>query len=171
MSTLSKKRCNLCGKESPYISEKLGLCLSCIRNQPEKAIPIALDTHKRSRMAFGFSPLPPNSKDGIFCKICINECKIADGNMGYCGLRKNIRGKLKGVSAKEGKLSWYHDPLPTNCVADWVCAGGTGAGYPKYAYRDGPEYGYKNLAVFFHACSFNCLYCQNWHYRKETLKV
>jgi pyruvate formate lyase activating enzyme len=90
--------------------------------------------------------------------------------LGYCGLRKNIEGSLKGVTAKEGKLSWYHDPLPTNCVADWVCPGGTGAGYPEYAISSGPEYGYRNLAVFFHACSFNCLFCQNWHFREETLR-
>jgi pyruvate formate lyase activating enzyme len=85
-------------------------------------------------------------------------------------LRKSEGGKLTGVSAEEGKLSWYHDPLPTNCVADWVCPGGTGAGYPQYAHHRGPEAGFKNLAVFFHACSFNCLYCQNWHFRKETRK-
>ncbi len=84
--------------------------------------------------------------------------------------RKNQGGRVTGVSAKEGKLSWYSDPLPTNCVADWVCPGGTGAGYPKYSRCPGPETGYKNLAVFFHACTFNCLYCQNWHFREETLK-
>jgi len=72
------------------------------------------------------------------------------------------------ITADAGKLSWYHDPLPTNCVGDWVCAGGTGAGFPDYANCPGPERGYKNLAVFFHACSFNCLYCQNWQFRKET---
>jgi pyruvate formate lyase activating enzyme len=75
-----------------------------------------------------------------------------------------------GVSAIEGKLSWYHDPLPTNCVADWVCPGGTGAGYPNYAHAPGPECGYKNLAVFFQACNFNCLYCQNWHFKTKTLR-
>jgi pyruvate formate lyase activating enzyme len=32
----------------------------------------------------------------------------------------------------------------------------------------GPEYGYTNLAVFFGACTFNCLACQNWHYRHLT---
>ena len=32
----------------------------------------------------------------------------------------------------------------------------------------GPEYGYKNLAVFYHACSFNCLYCQNYHFKEYT---
>jgi len=81
-----------------------------------------------------------------------------------------MRGRLVGISSREGKLLWYHDPLPTNCVGDWVCAGGTGAGYPEYAYSSGPECGYKNLAVFFNACSFNCLYCQNWHFRKETFE-
>ncbi len=87
---------------------------------------------------------------------------------GYCGLRQNVRGRLEGVSAVRGKLSWYHDPLPTNCVGDWVCPGGTGCGYPSYAYMEGPEFGYHNLAVFPHACTFHCLYCQNWHFRHHT---
>lgn len=69
-----------------------------------------------------------------------------------------------------GNLSWYHDPLPSNCVADWVCPGGTGAGYPEFAHCRGPEVGFRNLAVFFHACSFDCLYCQNWQYRRATLQ-
>ena len=32
------------------------------------------------------------------------------------------------------------------------------------------EFGYENLAVFFEACSLNCLFCQNWQFRYETLK-
>ncbi len=52
-----------------------------------------------------------------------------------------------------------------------MCPGGTGAGYPEHAFCAGAEYGYYNLAVFFHACSFNCLYCQNWHFRNESLKA
>ena len=154
-----KVRCLICRKESVNISEALKVCLSCIRKSPEKAIPIALEAHKKSRQAFGLPPNPPKGK--YKCKLCVNECGRQKGSVGYCGLEKS--------SSTQGKLSWYYDPLPTNCVADWVCAGGTGAGYPKYAYRDGPEYGYKNLAVFFHACSFNCLYCQNWHFKKFTL--
>jgi pyruvate formate lyase activating enzyme len=54
-------------------------------------------------------------------------------------------------------------------VGDWICPGGTGCGYPAYAYKEGPEYGYHNLAVFPHACTFHCLYCQNWHFRDHTL--
>jgi pyruvate formate lyase activating enzyme len=69
-------------------------------------------------------------------------------------------------------LEWYYDPLPTNCVADLVCPGGTGCGYPKYSNSNGePEYGYNNLAVFYGACSFDCLFCQNWHYRKLTKEL
>jgi pyruvate formate lyase activating enzyme len=75
---------------------------------------------------------------------------------------------VTGASTTKAKLSWYHDPLPTNCVADWVCAAGTGAGYPTYAHCPGAEFGYKNLAVFSQACSFNCLFCQNWHFKGET---
>jgi pyruvate formate lyase activating enzyme len=162
--------CLLCDTSSPHISKELGVCLKCIRERPGDALPIAMKAHTRSRAAFGLPEKPPKDPQGVPCKICVNECRIPEGGMGYCGLRTNEGGRLTGVSPDEGKLSWYHDPLPTNCVGDWVCPGGTGAGYPEYAYHSGPEHGYKNLAVFFHACSFNCLYCQNWHFRKETLR-
>jgi len=90
--------------------------------------------------------------------------------MSYCGLRSREASKPKGATADKANVSWYYDALPTNCVADWVCPGGTGAGYPEFAYSDGPEYGYKNLAVFYQACSFDCLFCQNWHYRDSALQ-
>jgi pyruvate formate lyase activating enzyme len=162
--------CKLCNTSSLYISKTIGVCLECIRQRPKEALSIAMEAHKQSRAAFGLPEKPPKDPKGIPCNICVNECRIPEGETGYCGLRKNINGKLTGVSSEEGKLSWYHDPLPTNCVADWVCPAGTGAGYPQYAYTEGPEIGYKNLAVFFQACSFNCLYCQNWHFKDETLK-
>jgi pyruvate formate lyase activating enzyme len=65
-------------------------------------------------------------------------------------------------------VQWYHDPLPTNCVADWVCPASTAAGHPEYTDTKGPEQGYYNLAVFYKACSFDCLFCQNWHFRERT---
>jgi pyruvate formate lyase activating enzyme len=49
-----------------------------------------------------------------------------------------------------------------------VCPGGTGCGFPKFALKRGPEHGYRNLAVFYQACSFNCLYCQNYHFKERT---
>ncbi len=164
-------QCKLCNNISNYISKELGVCLKCIREKPDDALPIVMKAHMKSRADFGLPEKPPKDPEGIPCNICVNECRIPENGTGYCGLRRNKEGKLIGVSYNEGKLSWYHDPLPTNCVGDWVCPGGTGAGYPGYAYSSGPEYGYKNLAVFFHACSFNCLFCQNWHFRNETLKL
>jgi pyruvate formate lyase activating enzyme len=98
----------------------------------------------------------------------VNRCQIPEGGWGYCGLRTQEKGVLQGVSPQEGNVSWYYDGLPTNCVADWVCPGGTGAGYPKFANRSGPENGFKNLAVFYHGCSFDCLFCQNWTHRERV---
>jgi pyruvate formate lyase activating enzyme len=162
--------CKICKNSSPFFSKSPGVCIKCIREKPNESLYIALLSHKESRLAFGLPSQAPKSDEGVSCKICVNECRIPEGQYGYCGLRKNEKEKLIGPTYNQGKLSWYLDPLPTNCVADWVCAGGTGDGYPQYAYTKGPEYGFYNLAVFFHACSFNCLYCQNWHFRQESLK-
>jgi pyruvate formate lyase activating enzyme len=150
------------------IPGELGVCLNCIREKPEKALENTRKVHARSRSLFGLPEFPPADPDGIACRICVNQCRIGIEETGYCGLRKNKDGKMAGVTASSGKLSWYHDPLPTNCVADWVCPAGTGAGYPEVTHKKGPETGYKNLAVFMHACSFNCLYCQNWHFKQMT---
>ena len=100
----------------------------------------------------------------------MNQCKMEDGEKGYCGLRENRDGIIVNGGPESGKVSWYYDSLPTNCVGDWICPGGTGAGYPEFAHCDGPEYGFKNLAVFYHACTFDCLFCQNWQYRELTGK-
>ncbi len=149
-------------------SETLPLCLECLRSGKEAVEPVFLKAHHHSRRLFQLVDQPPRDISGRSCKICTNECQIPEGGWGYCGLRTQKGGKLQGVSSQEGNVSWYYDSLPTNCVADWVCPGGTGAGYPQFAYRSEPEYGYKNLAVFYHGCSFNCLFCQNWRHRERV---
>jgi pyruvate formate lyase activating enzyme len=163
-------QCELCQTEADDISAELGVCLACIRGSPGEAVARAMQAHRRSREAFGLPVEAPRAADGAPCKVCVHECRIPEHEVGYCGLRRNEAGEVKEVSAQRGKLTWYHDALPTNCVADWVCAGCTGAGYPRYANCRGAEVGYKNLAVFFQACSFNCLFCQNWQFREESLK-
>jgi len=35
----------------------------------------------------------------------------------------------------------------------------------------GPEYGFYNLAVFYGTCNFNCLFCQNWHFRENVKRL
>jgi pyruvate formate lyase activating enzyme len=166
IATRNPVKCQHCGQESPFIAQHLGLCSDCIRHHFDEVLPIIKQAHSDAREPFGLPPYPPRAEGGKTCRVCMNECSIAEGEVGYCGLRTNIDGRLRGATSDKAKVSWYYDPLPTNCVADWVCAGGTGAGYPDFAYRPGIEYGYKNLAVFYQACSFDCLYCQNWHFRQ-----
>ncbi len=160
--------CSLCRDQSPRISDELGLCLDCIRRRPHEACQAAGAVHRRIRSEWHLPATAPQSFSGIRCDLCVNQCRLAEGQLGYCGLRRQVNGRLAGVDDTRGNVSWYHDPLPTNCVGDWVCPGGTGCGYPTYAYKDGPEHGYRNMAVFPHACSFHCLYCQNWHFRQRT---
>lgn len=158
--------CKLCGKEGRDISGILGYCVSCIRGSFEKVWPEIKRLHDKSRSPYGLLPDPPNEEAGVWCNLCMHRCRIPEGGAGYCGIRKVQGGVVRGGRPHGGSVSWYHDPLPTNCVADWVCAGGTGSGYPDYAKRPGPERGFLNLAVFYHACSFNCLYCQNSHFKE-----
>ncbi|HIE16735.1 MAG TPA: radical SAM protein [Dehalococcoidia bacterium] len=164
-------KCSHCNKESALISKSLSLCLECIRYDFEKVKPLVQEAHRKARLPFDLPPYPPQSKTGVPCHLCLNECRLSEGQKSYCGLRLAIGDKLAGATTERGNVSWYHDPLPTNCVADWVCPGGTGAGYPDFAYQPGPEYGHKNLAVFYQACSFDCLFCQNWHYRIAATKT
>jgi len=160
--------CRICGKKTVPLSRVLPVCLSCIRYSPKEAEPIALEAHRLSRSGFGLPPAVPKDPNGAVCTVCTNLCSIPEGQKSYCGLRTNHKGRVVGVSPRWGKASWYYDPLPTNCVADWVCPGRTGAGYPRFAHRPGPEYGFRNLAVFYEGCTFDCLYCQNWSFRQRV---
>jgi len=160
--------CRVCNAESSFIAREISVCLPCIRGNPKGALVTAREAHARSRTVFGLPERPPDDPEGVPCDLCVNECRIPENGTGYCGVRETRGGRIIGVSPSQGKLSWYRDPLPSNCVADWVCPGGTGAGYPEFARCPGPEEGCVNLAVFFHACTFNCLYCQNWQYRLKT---
>lgn len=163
-------KCKLCKKESEYISSFLGLCKDCILKNPE-ALKIAKNAHKKSREKFGLTTSIP--RKGLQCKGCGNECKIPDGKKGYCGLVENKNSKLIRLAGTKDKglCEWYYDSLPTNCVSVEWCPGGTGCGYPKFAKTAGPEYGYSNLSVFYGACNFNCLFCQNWHFKYLTTSL
>jgi pyruvate formate lyase activating enzyme len=160
-------RCKACGDDSPLIAAVLGVCGRCARERFPSVREHLWQVHQRARDAFGLPVRPPDDPAGVECRGCANACCIPDGATGYCGSRENVAGGLRG--AARGALTWYHDPLPTNCVADWVCPAGTGAGFPRFAHRDGPEYGYRNLAVFYESCTFDCLFCQNWSFRKADL--
>jgi pyruvate formate lyase activating enzyme len=111
--------------------------------------------HAHSRVEFDLPIKPPRHPGGVRCVLCGNECVIGEGERGFCGLRTARNGKLIHLAGtpQRGLLHWYRDPLPTNCVADWVCEGGK---HP----------GFHNLAVFYASCTSNCLFYQNWHFRE-----
>jgi pyruvate formate lyase activating enzyme len=160
--------CRACGRTDRIISARLGYCAPCLRARFAELWPEVETIHHTSRRAFNLPLGPPQDPHGHRCTLCFHACSIPEGGYGYCGARRVEHGKLLGGGAQGAGLSYYYDPLPTNCVAAWFCPGGVGAGYPRYACRQGPEYGYENLAVFYHACNFNCLYCQNWTFKKAT---
>jgi pyruvate formate lyase activating enzyme len=164
---MAMAQCRKCGRSDRRIAEVLSACADCIRAADEGMISLIDQVHGRYRREFGLPPAPPRETGGLLCEICQNRCRIPDGKTGYCGVRANRGGKLSGGTSEGAAVSWYHDPLPTNCVADWVCPGGAGIGYPRWAHCNGPEHGHTNLAVFYEACSFDCLFCQNWHYRRS----
>ncbi len=161
-------RCVVCDARSDRITDALGLCAACILDDTPAARERAAAAHARSRRRFDLPPSPPRSPNGVRCNRCVNVCSIEAGDVGYCGARHNRDGQLFGGDAEFGAAQWYDDPLPTNCVADWVCPASGPAGFPDWTDTRGPEHGHVNLAVFYQACSFDCLFCQNWHFKHHS---
>jgi len=133
-------------------------CSCCIRDRFEEIELSILRIHGNTRKPYALPRAVPDCDTGIRCQLCVNECSIAEGEFGYCGVRQNVAGRIVGPDKNWAYADWYHDPLPTNCVADWVCKGSR-------------DHGYTNLAVFYESCTFNCLFCQNWHYRDRKTRT
>lgn len=151
------KHCRCCHQTSPDISKVIGVCEDCLRTRFKDVRSQITAAHASTRAEFNLPTEVPRHTDGVRCVLCANECQIEEGERGFCGLRTAQNGKLVHLAGipDRGILHWYRDPLPTNCVADWVCEGSQ---HP----------GCHNLAVFYASCTANCLFCQNWHYREAS---
>ena len=162
-----KSVCIVCGNESSNVPKVLQICPDCARSG--EGLSHARDVHINIRKKWGLPGVPPSSKNGVNCRGCALECKIGENEVGFCGLRRNLDGKLVITAGrKKGLLHYYLDPMVTNCCSAWFCPGGTGQGFPEYARTKGPERGFYNLAVFFYSCNSSCLGCQNpSHLTKE----
>lgn len=149
--------CTLCHRPLPLVATVLGVCCDCLRERAADARRRVEAVHARSRAEFDLPARPPRHPNGVRCALCSNECLIDENERGFCGLRTVRNGKLVHLAGtpERGLLHWYRDPLPTNCVADWVCEG--------IKHR-----GEHNLAVFYASCTANCLFCQNWHFRETS---
>lgn len=148
----------LCPNHEPQeriISQSVGVCSDCIRKGVES---IAQQTHELLRKRQQLVPSIP--KNGSFtCGDCGNHCKMNKGDVGFCNNRIAIDSGVVERYPGQAVVSWYFDPLPTNCVADWVCS-----------VTKEMEFGFgrkrlKNLAVFYGSCNSDCLFCQNGSYR------
>ena len=79
-------KCLVCGEKTVAVSDSLGVCLKCIRGKPEKALEITRRVHAKSRAVFGLPSEPLRDAGGIPCGVCANNCVIASGSAGFCGL-------------------------------------------------------------------------------------
>ena len=147
MNAVTDEPCAACGGFSLPMSRGVGVCGSCVRTRPKEALAIARAAHRASRRLFGLPIEPPRTTEGVTCPLCEHGCRIGEGEHGFCGLRTVRDGRLVHLAgtSRRGLLHWYRDPLPTNCVADWVCNG-----------HD--RIGQHNLAVFYSSCTLNCLF-------------
>ncbi len=158
-------KCKLCGNHSA--SEILKVCVHCIREGSEKAVDLIRSAYEKSRRLLNLPLYPPKHKNGISCNLCMNECKMDDGEWGFCGIRRNVDGRVEGPTKSQAILHEYYDRNPTNCCAAWFCPAQTGCGYPKYTKSKNGEFGTFNHSIFFYGCSFNCLYCQNASHKTQ----
>lgn len=152
--------CRLCGEESTRVSRRMGVCGACIRRDPDRAVLLARATHRQARRLFGLPEASPRAPAGVLCSLCAHACRMGEGERGYCNLRENRGGRTVVLAGgpRAGVLRWYYDPLPTNCVAMEVCG-------------ERGTHGRDNLAVFYGACTLNCLFCQNWRYMEDSAAV
>ncbi|WP_202320290.1 radical SAM protein [Archaeoglobus neptunius] len=112
-------------------------CLLCDRKTPSRFLPLCPACSKKEEAReFARRLHPPVSGRRVEkCKLCSNECS----GVALCG------------KPEYGKISYYEDPLPTNCCNAWFCNGSRLSG--------------TNLAVFYYGCNFDCLFCQNWTHK------
>ncbi len=78
----------------------------------------------------------------VSCYLCPHKCVIANGKLGYCGVRKNIDGKL---------YSMIYGEVSSAC-ADAI------EKKPLYHFYPG-SYTYSIGSL---GCNMRCLHCQNW---------
>ncbi|MCK5155890.1 MAG: AmmeMemoRadiSam system radical SAM enzyme [Spirochaetales bacterium] len=77
----------------------------------------------------------------IHCEFCFHRCRLGEGKIGICGVRKNLNGKM--ITTVYGQVvSAGVDPIEKK---------------PFYHVRPGTS----TLSAALPGCNFQCLFCQN----------
>ncbi len=79
----------------------------------------------------------------IVCKLCPKECRVANLERGYCGVRENLEGVYKTLVYGR-PCSLQVDPIEKK---------------PLYHYRPGT----KAFSLSTVGCNVECVFCQNWN--------
>ena len=165
-------KCEVCERETTDTSATLRVCATCVRERFEDARPHIEKAHAQIRERYGLPAKAPKGPKGVWCDDCGNDCRIPTGQKGFCGVVENVEGKpvRRFGTPERGLLTWYYDPLPTNCVPAEFCAGSGGAGYPDWCRTPRGDIGYNNLSIFLGSCTYSCLFCQNFSFRELTVE-
>lgn len=78
----------------------------------------------------------------IQCTACFRYCTIKDGKSGFCGVRKNKKGKLDLIVYGKPCSAWA-DPIEKK---------------PLFHFLPGT----KSYSIGTYGCNFSCDFCQNW---------
>jgi len=146
--------CAACGSRSPLISEALGSCVVCLRAGDSRALDAAASRHIYYRRAFALPESTPRSQGGLLCDVCSRECVLGEGEKGFCNVRSHAEGRIGGGERDGAFLRRFQDALPCDCVSAQLCR--------RKGEKDGTQIG-----VFYESCSFDCLYCQNWRFKRS----
>ena len=77
----------------------------------------------------------------IRCQLCAHNCKLKEGQIGLCGVRKNIKGKLFSLNYDK-VVAIHSDPIEKK---------------PLYHFLPAST----SLSVATMGCNFKCEFCQN----------
>ncbi len=87
-------------------------------------------------------------KDRIVCLLCRHSCKLKEGQVGICGVNKNVDGELKTLVYGH-PIALHVDPVEKK---------------PLYHMLPGSN----ALSFGTVGCNFKCPFCQNWDISQES---
>lgn len=89
-------------------------------------------------------------KNLVHCFLCAHQCRIAENEFGFCGVRQNLLGTL--YSHVYAKIIASHvDPIEKK---------------PLYHFMPGST----SFSIATIGCNFRCGFCQNWQISQENTR-